>query len=380
MRRRDFIATGLTGLVLGGGASADDAVAPTRKQLRDAGRAEAAGIIAEARRIVTPLGIERLEKVRIGGIDQWVSIRGKDRRNPVLLHIHGGPGYISIPMSWWFSRDWEEYFTVVQWDQRGTGKTYLLTDPTKIAPTLTLNRMVADVEEITLWTQNTLGQKKMFLSGHSWGSYLGLEIAKRHPEWLHAYIGVGQMTNMPESERRGWTYAMEAARRTGNAEAVRQLESIAPYPPSGGLIPLANIYTQRRWVEFYGGTMAYREGNKAEGDLADLSPDYTNLEISHIWEGNSFSERYMLPEALALDLSRIRKLSCPLLVFAGRHDFNVNSELAEDWFASVDAPAKQFVWFDNSAHLPMTEEPGKYLLSLVHLARPIAERAGDAAP
>jgi proline iminopeptidase len=254
----------------------------------------------------------------------------------------------------------------------------LSTEPVKIAPTLTLKRMVADAEEMAPWTQNALGQKRIFLSGHSWGSYLGLNIARRHPEWLHAYIGVGQMTNMPESERRGWTSAMEASRSTGNVEAVSQLESIAPYPPPGGLIPLTNVYTQRRWVKFYGGTMAYREGNKAEGDLADLSPDYTDLEVSHIWEGNTFSERYLLPEFLGLDLSGIRKLGCPLLVFAGRHDFNVNSQLAEDWVASVDAPAKHFVWFENSAHLPMTEEPGKYLLSLVHLARPIAIRAEDA--
>ena len=85
---------------------------------------------------MTPNGVERLEKVRIGGIDQWVSIRGTDRKNPVLLHIHGGPGYVSIPMSWWFSRGWEEYFTIVQWDQRAAGKTYLLTSiQAKVAPT-----------------------------------------------------------------------------------------------------------------------------------------------------------------------------------------------------------------------------------------------------
>src|SRR6201986_3657959 len=100
-----------------------------QKPAQPANRAEATAIIANARKVVTPNGVERLEKVRIGGIDQWGSVRGADRRNPVLLHIHGGPGYISIPMSWWFSRGWEEYFTVVQWDQRGTGKTYLLTDP-----------------------------------------------------------------------------------------------------------------------------------------------------------------------------------------------------------------------------------------------------------
>jgi pimeloyl-ACP methyl ester carboxylesterase len=204
-------------------------------------------------------------------------------------------------------------------------------------------------------------------------------MARRRPDWLHAYIGVGQMTDMPESERRGWAFAMAAARKAGNAEAVRDLNAIAPYSPPGRLIPLQDIYAQRRWVEFYGGTMAYRHGNKAEGDLADLSPDYADAEIPHIWDGNALAERYLLPEALSLDLSAIRKLDCPLLVFAGRHDLNVNSELAAAWFATVDAPSKQFVWFENSAHLPMTEEPGKYLLSLVRYARPIAERVGDGA-
>jgi hypothetical protein len=103
-------------------------------------RAEATSIIAGARKIVTPNGIELLETVRIGGIDQWVSIRGADRRNPVLLHVHGGPGYVSIPMSWWFARGWEEYFTIVQWDQRAAGKTHLLSDPVTIKSTLRASR------------------------------------------------------------------------------------------------------------------------------------------------------------------------------------------------------------------------------------------------
>jgi proline iminopeptidase len=154
-------------------------------------RAEATAIIADARKIVTPDGVERLEKLRIGGIDQWASIRGTDKRNPVILLIHGGPGYISMPMSWWFTRGWEEYFTVVQWDQRGAGKTYLLNDPSKIAPTLTPERMIADTEEIAAWARKEFGKDKIFVLGHSWGSYLGLELAKRHPDWLHAYIGVG---------------------------------------------------------------------------------------------------------------------------------------------------------------------------------------------
>jgi hypothetical protein len=104
-----------------------------KKPIKPASRAEATAIIANARKIVTPNGVERLEKVRLGGIDQWASIRGADRRNPVL-HIHGGPGYISIPMSWWFGRGWEEYFTIVQWDQRAAGKTIFSPTPTGSSP------------------------------------------------------------------------------------------------------------------------------------------------------------------------------------------------------------------------------------------------------
>src|SRR6202158_3852425 len=128
-------------------------------------RANATLIIADARKIVTPNGVERLDKVRIGGIEQWVSIRGADKRNPVLLLIHGGPGYVSMPMSWWFTRGWEEYFTVVQWDQRGAGKTYLLNDPGKIAPTLTPERMIADTEEIAAWARKEFGKDKIFVLG-----------------------------------------------------------------------------------------------------------------------------------------------------------------------------------------------------------------------
>jgi proline iminopeptidase len=358
------------------------ATVPVRAQepAKPASRAEATAIIANARKIVTPRGVERLEKVRIGGIDQWVSIRGVDRRNPVLLLIHGGPGYVSIPMSWWFSRGWEEYFTVVQWDQRAAGKTYLLTDPATIAPTLTRERMIADTEEMAAWVRSQLGKDKIFVLGHSWGSFLGLQLAERHPEWLYAYIGVGQLIDGLESERRGWHFAMDAARRAANAEAVRQLEAIAPYAAPARIIPIKDIYVERKWVGYYGGVMAYRRDNSADSALAQLSPDYSDQEIRRIWEGNEFATPYLLPELVALDLTTTNKLAVPLILFEGRHDRNVNSEVAATWFDTVKAPEKHLVWFEHSAHMPMTEEPGKFLLSLVRCARPIAEKAGDVAP
>jgi proline iminopeptidase len=343
--------------------------------VKPASRDQAIAIVANARKIVTPNGIERLEAVKIGGIEQWVSVRGADKRNPVLLLIHGGPGYVSMPMSWWFARGWEEYFTVVQWDQRGAGKTYLLNGPTEVTPTMTQDRMVADAEEMAVWARRELGKEKIFVVGHSYGSSLGLQLAVRRPEWLYAYVGVGQLIDGPESERRGWAFTLHAAQAAGNQEAVQQLEAIAPYFAPGRPSSLKDLFTQRKWLDFYGGVMAYRHGNSAEDDLANLSPDYTDAEIPHIWEGNEFSERYLLRPLLSLDLTNIQEFKCPLIIFAGRHDVNVNSEVAAEWFAKVKAPSKQFVWFENSAHLPMTEESGKFLLSLVHHVRPIAVKA-----
>ena len=130
---------------------------------------------------------------------------------------------------------------------------------------------------------------------------------------------------------------------------------------------------------FYGGAMAYRRDNSAESSLAKLSPDYSDEEIRRIWEGNEFATPYLLPALLTLDLTSIRKINVPLILLLGRHDAIVNSEIAAAWFDSVHAPEKRLVWFEHSAHMPMTEEPGKFFLSLVRYVRPIAERTGDVA-
>ena len=344
MKRRELLIGGAAALSLSA-TRCVVAEAITAAPLQDPpfSRAEATAIIADARKIVTPGGVERLEKLRIGGIDQWASIRGTDKRNPVLLLIHGGPGYVSMPMSWWFTRGWEEYFTVVQWDQRGAGKTYLLNDPDKIAPTLTLERMIADTEEIAAWAREEFGKDKIFVLGHSWGSYLGLELAKRHADWLHAYIGVGQLTDGPESERRGWSFALDAARKAGNQEAVQAtgsnralLRSQSKHAARASLCA-AKMVGLLRWRH------GSPQGNSAESHLANLSPDYADSEVAQIWQGNEFSERYLLLYVLNLDLTGMQNLECPLILFAGRYDVNVNSQLAAEWFATVKAPAKQFV-------------------------------------
>lgn len=343
-------------------------------------RADAVRIVADMRRVVTDSGVERLEKVHIGGIDQWISIRGSDRRNPVLLMLHGGPGWVAMPTSWYFQRGWEEYFTVVQWDQRGAGKTYVANDPATVAPTMTRERMVADAEEMVAWLRKEFEKDRIFVLGHSWGSYLGLELAQRRPEWLHAYIGIGQITNAPESERRGWSWTLQQARQDGNAQAVDELEALAPYAQGNAPVALDSLFKQRKWLNHYGGMVHNRRGGEAEAAAVNLSPEYSDLDVAGMWEGNAFSMEHLLTDVLTLDMTTVGELDTPVFLLLGRHDHNVSSALAAEWFETLQAPQKRLVWFEQSAHEVMNEEPGKTLVTLVQHVRPIAERAGDAAP
>ncbi|MGH8198490.1 MAG: alpha/beta fold hydrolase [Steroidobacteraceae bacterium] len=372
MAPRILAASGVS-MVAALGACAPDA----EQGIRPRTRAEALEIVSGLRRIVSPEGVDRLEAVNIGGMDQWISIRGTDLRNPILLFIHGGPGYVSMPTSWYFQRGWEEFFTVVNWDQRGAGKTYVGNYPQAVWPTLTIERMVADAEELIAWLRREYGRDRIFVLGHSWGSLVGLTVARRHPEWLHAYIGMGQITDFRESERRGWRFAMDAARAENNAEAMAALEAIAPYaeetPPT-----LTDLLVQRRWVGHYGGAIYRRADSRDFTRAASLAPEYSDEDVRRVWIGNQLSVERILPELLAAgDLTGITQLECPLILLSGRHDYNVSSSAAEEWYQRLRAPSKTLVWFEQSAHEPLNEEPGRMLMALVTHARPIAERAGD---
>lgn len=338
-----------------------------------ANRAEAVEIIREMRRVVTNDGVECLETVEIGGLEQWLSIRGHDRDNPVLLMIHGGPGFVAMPTSWYFQRGWEEYFTVVQWDQRGAGKTYNLHDPNAVAPTLTVERMIKDAEEVIAWLREEFDKEKVFVLGHSWGSILGLELALRRPGWLHAYIGIGQAIDGKESERRGYRWVLERARKDGNKTAIRELEALAPYAEDDAPLSLEKLYAQRKWLNYYGGAVHNRNGGQAEAAAIRLSPEYSDEDVKNVWMANEFSAQHLLLDALDADYSGISELQVPVILFNGRHDYNVSQTVAAEWFERVEAPMKQLVWFEHSAHEVMNEEPGKTLVSLVKYALPLAE-------
>ncbi len=353
--------------------------APGQTPVGPNSRAEAVKIIAGLREIVSPEGLQASETVRIGGIDQVVSIRSQDVRNPVIIYFHGGPGFVEMPLDWWWNRGWDEYFTVVHWDQRNAGRTYVASGASDPA-TLTPERFQADAEELVQWARKRFGKRKVFVIGHSWGSILGLRLAAAHPEWLHAYIGMGQAVDSRESERRGWAWTMAQAKADGNREAIADLEAIAPYAETNEAIPVASILTQRKWLGHYGGAAWRRKGGDFEAAAIKLSPEYTDADVRGAFKGQPAVTEKLLPVVLATDLSSIRRLEVPLVLILGRHDRNVSSDVAAEWFARLQAPSKKLIWFERSAHHMTSEEPGKLLLSLIAHARPIAEKAGDVAP
>ncbi len=334
-------------------------------------------ILAEVGKIVSPNGIDEAKAVEIGGIRQWITVRGCDRRNPILLVLHGGPAAPDLPNRYLFERPWTDYFTVVEWDQRGAGKTYELNDASKIAPTMRADRMVKDTEELVAYLLTTYDKKKIFALGHSWGTILGLKLAERRPDWLYAYIGVGQIINMREAERICYEWVLNTARKAGDTQAVKELEAIAPYPEPNGALPLEKINVERKWSVHYGGLTYGRQSYDFWENAEKISPDYSEADFKAIDTGSAFSLAKLLPDMAATDFTKLTRLRCPVLIFAGRHDYTTPSEPVRRWFDRLEAPSKRWIWFENSAHMIWAEEPGRVLVNLVQFALPFATASAN---
>ncbi|HET7175606.1 MAG TPA: alpha/beta hydrolase [Gammaproteobacteria bacterium] len=333
---------------------------------------DAKAIIGDLQRVVTPRGIDVRQQITLGGIQQWITVRGRDDSNPILLFIHGGPAAPEMPTSWTFQNDWEDFFTVVQWDQRGAGKTYLANDPAKVGPTMTPDRMVEDAAELVQYLRSTYHKDKIFVLGHSWGSYVGLRLAHEHPAGLYAYIGMGQIIDMREQERLDYEWTLAAAEAAHNVEAVKQLKAIEPYPDAQGQVTLDAIGTERNWNLYYGGLSYGRDSYDYYFHAGKLSPDYSDADYKAIDQGSGFTLPALLPELMRADFTKTTEFKCPIIIFNGRHDTTVSAVLAGNWFKTVHAPVKKLVWFENSAHMMQIEQPGLVLMHLVDDVRPLA--------
>jgi proline iminopeptidase len=333
------------------------------------------------RKITTHDGIERREQVVLGGNPQWITIRGQHKDNPVLLFIHGGPGAVDMPTSHGFQTPWEEYFTVVQWDQRGSGKSYAGIDKAAVAKTFTIDRMVGDAEELTAYLRKSLGKDKIIVVGHSWGTMIGVMLAKRHPDWLYAYVGIGQLVNPMENERLKYAYAIAEAQRRHDTSMLAELKAIAPYP-SVGKADFDKVITLSGAVSEYDDASRTADGPQGLALLLS-SPDYSVMDIYRLATGESalFAARGLFDEIMTVDLNKLGpKFDVPVILFSGRHDWVTPTSLSTAYFKAIDAPAKKLIWFEHSGHNIFTDEPGAVFLALVNDVRPYAVARAETLP
>lgn len=303
-----------------------------------------------------PGSISEKVYVNINRVQQGMFIKGKDVTNPVLLYLHGGmPDYF---LSEKYPTGLDDYFTVVWWEQRGSG----MSSSADIPPeTMTLEQMISDTLEVTNYLRQRFGTKKIYLMGHSGGTFIGIQAAARAPELYYAYIGVAQMSHQLKSEKLAYDYMLQKFKESGDKEMVRKLEA-APVTMTDGTPDEYRALRDPAMHSLGIGTM-HEMDSVVTGILIPSwqSRDYTFTEKLYTWTAKAKSGVAMLwDDMLKTDLTKeVTELAIPVYFFSGVYDYTVNYTLAKEYFETIQAPVKGFYTFDQSAHSPIFEEPEK---------------------
>lgn len=296
-------------------------------------------------------------QARINGVEQGMFIMGRNRANPVLLFVHGGPGMPEYFLARSYPAGLEDYFTVVYWEQRGAGLSY---SPSIPSATLTEEQLISDTVEVTKFVCKLLNREKIYLMAHSWGSFIGIQAAARAPVMYHAYIGIAQVSQPLESEKLAYLYMIEQYRLAGDQKMLRRLEKY----PIDDMDRIPEGYRSLRDEAMHRlgiGTMHNMKSVISGIFLPSWKcREYTLREKISIWRGKwSSASTRLWNEMIATDLTgKVSRLDIPVYFFHGRYDYTCSYTLAREFFARLQAPLKGFYTYDRSAHSPLFEEPG----------------------
>ena len=320
--------------------------------------------------IATPNGIDEAKYLKIGGIEQWVTIRGEDRANPVVLVLHGGPGDATNPWGYAGFRTWLKTYTVVQWDQRGAGKT-LGRNGRASAATLTIDRLVQDGVELADTLRTSLGKDRIILLGHSWGSVLGVLMAKAKPELFNAFVGTGQVGDPSRGYQVAFDALLAKARASGDKRAFAELKEIGPPPYKNG----RGYRVQRRWSNQFEGADAFIASMLG---FALMAPGYTIADVNDWLDGQILSAERLVPQSSALTAAALTgRFAVPVFVIQGADDFTTPTSLAKAFVDGVDAPRKAFVMIEGG-HFAVFMNSSEFLKELsATLANASIRVAGD---
>jgi len=323
--------------------------------------------------IATPDGIDEGRYVTVGGIEQWITIRGENRHNPVLLFLHGGPGDATNPWGYAAFRSWLKVFTVVQWDQRGAGRT-LGKSGKSVAETITIDRLTQDGIELVEALRRDLHRDKIVLVGHSWGSLLGILMAKARPDLFSAFVGTGQVADSMRNYEVAYDALLEKATRLGETRAVRELRDVGPPPYADG----RGYGVQRRWSNLFEGADFFIASMVG---LALSAPGYLPQDISNWFDGQVVSAERLVPQTRAITAKALAgDFALPVFVIQGAEDFTTPTSLARSLVQSIRAPRKAFVTIPDAGHFAVFMKPTVFLHELVARVLPAIGPAARAEP
>ena len=299
---------------------------------------------------------------RLGGLDQWVMIRGESVANPPLILLHGGPGWTETGFFRHFNAPLEKSFTAVYWDQRGAGKSFDRAIPRS---SMTIEQFICDLDELVDGVCQRLGKTQVAIFGHSWGSVLGVLYAARFPEKVAAYVGCGQIGDWAAAEAGSYEFALAEARRVGNRRAVRKLRAIGPPPYAA-----AAVFSERTWVSRFEGQMRPRALWKLARAVLG-GQESSIFELPSTWRGFRFSMNAMWADVSRLNLIELAPaLRMPVFFFLGRKDHFVPPETSAAYFDALTAPSKKLVWYEHSGHEMFVDEPDKFNAVMTESVRP----------
>ncbi len=328
--------------------------------------------IVDAKGNEVPGSIAVIETVTLGGVEQTVTIRGADTTKPVLLFLHGGPGMPSSPWATWNNvhTDLEENFVFVHWDQRGAGKSY---SEELTADDMHVDNFVSDTLELTNILRKEFDQEKIFLWGHSWGSGLGFETIRVNSEPYHAYIASAVRPDWNSTQEMGYEKVLEIAHQANDTEAIQALESIQPFDPTNP----EHVGIRGQFLSRYLVGDFHTEGlEEAWLDyvFSDRSSEYPAAYIDQTLAGHGFSRQTIGLEVMTNGYDHATDFpvsTIPVHFIQGRYDYECPGELAEEYYNSLEAPAKSFTWFENSAHDVYYDEPDEFNQEMIRIANEI---------
>jgi pimeloyl-ACP methyl ester carboxylesterase len=305
-------------------------------------------------------GIDSVEKILLGGTEQAVLIQAENPTNPVLLFVHGGPcmpvpGVVSRGQDYAVSiatRELVKHFVVVFYDQRGNGKSF---DKSTPAQSYRVEQFISDCNELIDVLRDRFQQEKILLAGHSWGTVIGLTVASRFPEKLHAYVGISQILNWSENDMLSYEWVKRKAEEANDQKTLDKLASLGRSP----------FLKAKQWTEFrrpllkYNSMIYQSDTVKHPGMIGGLKLFVNSSQYSLKDIFNNFYHAYQLTYTQSLiedfakiELNFLKKLDLPVFFLHGKQDVHVDGKPVEKFVEQLDAPfGKQMVWYQNSGHM-----------------------------